>query len=734
MSTLARVLFFMPLLALAVGPALAADSPPAALDVKHTQNVKVIPRWEVFEITFRHDGAYHNPFFDVTIDVTFTSPSGRKATVGGFHYGCLEKPEIIRKEVAGAQGGPPRVRPEYKFPKADTWKARFAPAEVGTWKYAYTFSNAKGGKATGEGEFACIVGRTPKRPLHGFVRQDPANPMRWVFDDGTPYFPIGYQDGQFDSQGLGTCLSVAAMEGPFRNDRPNLPPVPPGAMFRRGPAMNPQNTDVQFRRFARTGCNMLRFSQQNFSYTITPNLDRVNVMESLMTDDLLRQARKYGLRVFYGIFGYMNVRADHPEDAEAMAKVKRLVKYSVDRWGAYVDFWEFLNEQKADAGWYAIHAPYLKSIDPYHHPVTTSWERPELEGIDLSAPHQYVGINELGADMQIAGAAAGWKKHGKPVIVGEAGNVIGRATPEKPWPPGVGGVWDPGSAQRMRLRNWAGLFNEISFIFWNTSYARDGHNMNIWLGPREREYVRAMQDFAYALGGGVKMAAVAVSDHGVRAWGLANDRRAGAYLHHFRDHAAAAQGVTLTIDVPQAAKAYWYSPETAAILGKADAPPGRQTLAAPDFKVDIALLITPDGCPDIDKDGIPNDVDPDNDNDGVANEKDAFPLEPEEWADKDGDLIGDNLDADIDADGVGDDLNRNGIPDFEEMDFDGDGVPRTGAVPWDAFPLDPKEWRDTDGDGIGDNSDPDIDGDGWTNGEEKAVGTDPYDRLSFPVK
>jgi hypothetical protein len=733
MSTLARVLFFMPLLALAVAPALAADSPPAALDVKHTQNVKVVPRWEIFEITFKHDAAYHNPFFDVAIDVVFTSPSGRKATVGGFHYGCLEKPTIVRKEVPTGRGGT-RVQPEYNFPKADTWKARFAPDEVGTWKYAYTFSDTKGGKAAGEGEFACIVGRTPKRPLHGFVRQDPANPMRWVFDDGTPYFPIGFQEGAGDAKGLGTCLSTAAMEGPFRNDRPNLPAVPPGAMFRRGPAMNPQNADVQCRRFSRCGFNMLRFSQQNCAYAITPSLDRVNLMESIMTDELLECARKYGFRIFYGIFGYMNVRADHPEDAEAMAKVKRLVKYSVDRWGAYVDFWEFLNEQKADAGWYAIHTPYLKSIDPYHHPVTTSWERPELEGINLSAPHQYVGINELGADMQIAGAAAGWKKHGKPVIVGEAGNSMPRATPEKPWPPGVGAVWDPGSAQRMRLRNWAGLFNEVSFVFWNTSYARDGHYMNIWLGPREREYVRAMQDFACSLGAGLKMAPVSVSDRDVRAWGLASGRRAGAYLHHFRDHATAAKGVTLTIDVPKDAKAYWYSPETAAILGKADAPAGRQTFTAPDFKVDIALLITPDGCPDIDKDGIPNDVDPDNDNDGAANEKDAFPLEPEEWADKDGDLIGDNLDADIEGLPNGDDRNHNGVPDWQEMDFDGDGVPRAGAVPWDAFPLDPKEWRDTDGDGIGDNSDPDIDGDGWTNAEEKAAGTDPYDRLSFPVK
>jgi hypothetical protein len=39
-------------------------------------------------------------------------------------------------------------------------------------------------------------------------------------------------------------------------------------------------------------------------------------------------------------------------------------------------------------------------------------------------------------------------------------------------------------------------------------------------------------------------------------------------------------------------------------------------------------------------------------------------------------------------------------------DLDGDGHPNTG----DAFPLDPKEWADTNGDGIGDNHDTDLDG------------------------
>ena len=46
---------------------------------------------------------------------------------------------------------------------------------------------------------------------------------------------------------------------------------------------------------------------------------------------------------------------------------------------------------------------------------------------------------------------------------------------------------------------------------------------------------------------------------------------------------------------------------------------------------------------------------------------------------------------------------------------------------YDMFPDDPKEFWDTDGDGIGDNSDNDIDGDGTNNLDDKA----PYDPLSI---
>lgn len=57
------------------------------------------------------------------------------------------------------------------------------------------------------------------------------------------------------------------------------------------------------------------------------------------------------------------------------------------------------------------------------------------------------------------------------------------------------------------------------------------------------------------------------------------------------------------------------------------------------------------------------------------------------------------------------DTDGDGLRDFEDPDIDNDGIDNAE----DAFPRDPHEWKDTDGDGIGDNSDPDIDGDGIPN-------------------
>ena len=60
--------------------------------------------------------------------------------------------------------------------------------------------------------------------------------------------------------------------------------------------------------------------------------------------------------------------------------------------------------------------------------------------------------------------------------------------------------------------------------------------------------------------------------------------------------------------------------------------------------------------------------------------------------------------------------------DGECLDADGDGV----ADDEDAFPDDPDEWADSDGDGVGDNADDDDDNDGLTDVEEGEFGLDCY--------
>ena len=162
-----------------------------------------------------------------------------------------------------------------------------------------------------------------------------------------------------------------------------------------------------------------------------------------------------------------------------------------------------------------------------------------------------------------------------------------------------------------------------------------------------------------------------------------------------------------------------------------------------------AFTYLPDSNPDMDGDGIDNELDdcpdsagnstidqigcPDSDGDGYSDSGDVFPSDSSEWADSDGDGVGNNGDAfptdynetqDSDGDGVGD--NGDAFPNDanETTDSDGDGVGDNS----DAFPNNGGESIDTDGDGVGDNSDEfpgdanetqDSDGDGIGDNEDE---------------
>lgn len=539
-----------------------ARPPTSELYLVESHNADPILRYDILELVLQHNGIYGNNFFDVDLSAVFTSPEGVPHHVKGFFYG------------------------------GDLWKIRFRPDQPGTWSYTYVFSSTQGFGRQASGKFHCLPSNED-----GPIHRSPANPFRWVFASGKPFFPVGLEDCVTT---LGSRLTDLQIDGEDRNH--------PGRTVTR---------DEYFAVYGQAGFNLFRFSQKNCSYSLMNDLDHYRVTESIATDNLLSSAYQHGFRVMYGFFGiHGNWTSDNralrvlertintalerhvealwaPNDQELVGKEERFIEYCIARWGVYADFWELLNERKASDEWTTRTAEYVRSVDPDRKPISTSWEKPNLAAIDINAPHWYEGESELVSDLRVQQQAARWKQAGKPVIVGEQGN--------------SGMNWDPQSAIRMRIRAWTALFQEISLVFWNTSWSKAGMHhgrntpggaSNIYLGPEERGYIRVLQDFASHLDADVFMTPVKVSSPTlVRAYGLASKNVGAIYLQHAAGHTTPVETAKITFDfspIPHRQwVGEWIDPTTGKVLSRVEVPVGHITLRAPPFEVDVAFLIRP---------------------------------------------------------------------------------------------------------------------------------------------
>lgn len=515
-----------------------------------------VSRYDVFEQTFHwKSAAYSNPWEQVQLTLALVSPSGRTVSVGGF----------------------------YDAP--DTWKARFAPAEIGVWSWQATLTDSQEKKEE-KGSFTVAKSNNP-----GFVRANPVNKFRWAFEDGTPYHPIGIGDcvrtrshhdpnaGVLDSWGL---------DGGFRR---------PGVEESRVPM------DTYFKAYSDAGVNLFRWSVDNCAFnlyrTISSGGNVYLLEEGAAGDKLVRKLKEHDLRVYMVLFAFKPPGAGHsgnhaapphldvsprpnpPNATQEFDAIKRYVKYVVDRYGAYVDFWELMNEASVSDEWYREIIPYLRSVDPYKHPISTSWEKPQVDGIEINSPHWYQKENEFDSDHETWKRFERWKAHGKPVIVGEQGNSVQN--------------WDERSGLRMRLRSWTAFFAEGVLIFWNSSGSKDYKNAgaaNIYLGPEERGYLKVLQDFTQGFDARAAITTVQVSDTKlVRAYALTSSTSYAAYLHAYTDHAKPTTGITVTIEPQTAGLATWMEPSTGRVLNTQSVEAGRQTLAVPPFTIDVALKI-----------------------------------------------------------------------------------------------------------------------------------------------
>src|SRR5262245_24619983 len=122
--------------------------------VEHESPQTPIPVHDVLELPFLVKGTYNNHFFDAGVQADFIAPDGRTLTRTGFYH------------------------------SGDTWMVRFRPDRPGQWQYRYRFYMRGKLLRSGEGGFRATASTLP-----GGIHVNQANPYRWVYDNGQPYFP-----------------------------------------------------------------------------------------------------------------------------------------------------------------------------------------------------------------------------------------------------------------------------------------------------------------------------------------------------------------------------------------------------------------------------------------------------------------------------------------------------------------------------------------------------------------
>lgn len=108
-----------------------------------------VGQWERFETSVKNTKSYNDPYKDVSLNVTYTRPSGSQLKFWGF------------------------------YDEGTKWKIRFMPDQVGTWSYSATFSDGQPGIS---GTFKSVPSTIP-----GMLSKDEMNP-RW----------FGYKGGKHE--------------------------------------------------------------------------------------------------------------------------------------------------------------------------------------------------------------------------------------------------------------------------------------------------------------------------------------------------------------------------------------------------------------------------------------------------------------------------------------------------------------------------------------------------------
>lgn len=368
-------------------------------------NIPTVPQYRLFEASFTLPHQQGNPFDPAInkVDVVFTGP------------------DVVHTVPA--------------FWDGTEWKVRYAPVKAGEYSLKVTKNDIDTSvDKLSNTKFMCIASKEL-----GFIRRDPNHVQRFIYDNGSAYYPFG-------------------MNQSWNKRDDEIKNVPPGSStvayvyvqtFAR---MKENNTN-----FARIWMNNWDVKALDWSdkWGVNQKPGELNLVVAKRWDVIMDSAEKSGVYVqmvlqHHGQYtntadaewssnpyntangGFLKKPDDFFTDPTGIRLTKAKYRYIVARWGysthllAYELFNEVQNIQEANThfkdviNWHKTMADYIRSIDYAHHMITTSYTPPDDPlagcGVDYLQIHSYVS-DIIGYFKNLDTGNAGL-----PVFVGEWGS------------------------------------------------------------------------------------------------------------------------------------------------------------------------------------------------------------------------------------------------------------------------------------------------------------------------
>jgi len=359
--------------------------------------------YPMVEISFQLPHIQGNPFDFNENDVkaTISEPNGSKITLPAF------------------------------FDGGDLWKVRFTPLMTGRHQVTEVTLN---GAPVNVGKMENKTFQVTGKPSDGFIKISTNDPMRFVFDDGKPYYPIGNDLGWGNGK-PGYITSILDKMGKAGENWSRIWMC----------AWDNLNLDWGGDSQGRIGYLRLDVAKRWDHIISTAQRDNIHIQlvlqyhgeYSTTTNSNWNENpwnKKNG--------GFLNSPEEFFTNPKAIALTEAKFRYIIARWGysPAIMAWEIFNEvqwtdaishhdEAAVGAWHKTMADFIRSQDPYHHLVTTSSDLnlPIWEDMDYLQPHEYV------ADPLATFSAYDAKHLAKPWFMGETGPNGDMSKNDGPW-------------------------------------------------------------------------------------------------------------------------------------------------------------------------------------------------------------------------------------------------------------------------------------------------------------